>query len=273
MKRQPDRNTNEISDLELVSHLYGDADDPEAVEAALERSDELRRAFEEFHRTLELVDSEPVPTRPSDYGLNLWQEIESRLDDAERPAPILTFPGSKRSERIRWFGLAAAAVVLLGVGFWLGRLQTVPPVEVPQLVENQGGELSALSSRARELLLVAELSDHLGRSERLLMELANDIDRNPTEAELERVWATELLVSNRLCRRAAESAGQTRIARLLTELEPLLLELAHADSGLSTDQTNAERIELRRRVDERGLLLKVRVTGRRLETPTLSDSL
>ena len=110
------------------------------------------------------------------------------------------------------------------------------------------------------------LTEHFGRSERLLTELVNASDRNG-ETALEQVWAAELLISNRLYRRAAEAAGQKRIAGLLAELEPVLLELAHAGSGPPNDESSDERNQLRRRVDEQGLLFKVRVTERRLDSP------
>ncbi|MEM1180971.1 MAG: hypothetical protein AAGM22_21705 [Acidobacteriota bacterium] len=253
---------------DLVAHLFGDADDPAAIEAALADSPELRRTFDELRQTLALVDGEPVPERADDYGAEVFSSIADRLAAADRssedpgegsPGSVLAFP--PRSTPPRWLGLAAAALVLLAVGFGLGRLGTVP-VSGPA---GQVADAAALSAEARERLLATALTRHLGQSERLLTDFVNASDAGASGDELERVWAAELLASNRLYRRAAEAAGQRRIARLLAELEPVLLELAHLRASDVPEQPDGEAEALRRRVDERGLLFKVRVTERRLD--------
>ena len=251
---------------ELVAHLFGDADDPDAVEAALAESEELCLAFDDLRRTLDLVDAEPIPPRPADYGARVWEEIEGRLGTSQTNdsrTNVVSLADARRSRRDggspRWLALAAAALVLLGAGFLLGRLGTMTSQAPDAQPSNAAADdLPALSDEARGRLLAAALTDHLGRSERLLAEVVNASASGRSEAELEQAWATELLVSNRVYRRAAERAGQKRIASLLAELEPVLLELAHASGeGEEFDQ-------LKRRVDERGLLFKVRVTEQRL---------
>ena len=166
-----------------------------------------------------------------------------------------------------WLGLAAVAVLLLAAGFLLGRLgQPLAAPDAPTTIAS-ANDLSALSDEARGRLLAAALTDHLGHSERLLAEVVNASSSGLSGAELEQAWAMELLVSNRVYRRAAKRAGQKRIASLLAELEPVLLELAHAAPG-GGDEFD----QLRRRVDERGLLFKVRVTEQRLGGPAPQPS-
>lgn len=258
MKPPFDEPLEERDETELVAHLYGDADDPEAVETALARSPELRSRYDELRRTLELMDEPAIPDCRDDYGAEVWRRIERRLE--RETGQLLAFPPALAGRRMPvWIGLAAAAVLLLVAGFLLGRLGApTPDAELARAEEST----PALSSKARQRLLQAALAEHLGHSERLLTEVANASTPrfDLSGAEMERLWAAELLASNRLYRRAAEQAGQKRIARLLVELEPVLLELSHA--AASDDD---ERGQLRRRVDEQGLLFKVRVTERRLE--------
>jgi len=49
--------------------------------------------------------------------------------------------------------------------------------------------------------------------------------------------------------------GDDRLASLLADLEPVLLEIAHSDGTLSP----AEAVALQKRIDSKGLLFKVRV--------------
>jgi hypothetical protein len=250
---------------QLIAHLFGDVDDPAAVDAALAESAELRERFAELRRTLELVDRQPPPPRAEHYGAEVWSRLEPRL--GREIAPPLRFPVRRRREGLpTWWSLAAAAVLLLAVGYLLGRVgpRSGPEKQIAKVDEPAAEASPALSDRGRERLLVAALSDHFGSSERLLTEVSNGSRERQVDPTLEQEWAAELLTANRLYRRAAEQAGQVRIARLLAELEPVFLELAHGGPEQANDEWN----DLQRRIDERGLLFKVRVTGGRLSSST-----
>ena len=64
-----------------------------------------------------------------------------------------------------------------------------------------------------------------------------------------------MLVSNRLYRQTAEHSGDNAVASVLDELEPVLLEIAHSPSKVSSSQLE----ELQRGIESRGLMLKIRV--------------
>ncbi|HEX9668054.1 MAG TPA: hypothetical protein VGC93_01100, partial [Thermoanaerobaculia bacterium] len=121
-----------------------------------------------------------------------------------------------------------------------------------------------LSPGGRDQILLASVAGHLESSERLLVEISNaEPERRGGEVELaaERRWAKELLGANRLYRQSAEQGGRPRLAALLDELEPLLLELAHAPAELPA----AELDTLRARIEARALLFKTRIVAERLE--------
>src|SRR5262249_1599962 len=114
---------------------------------------------------------------------------------------------------------------------------------------------SVLQNRNQILLVV--VSDHLDQSERMLMEVANaDAKRTLDMSEASR-RAEDLVASNRIYRLTAQQRGETRIASLLSDLEPVLLELAPAGQSL----TPAEVAALQKRIDDKGLLFKVRVVS------------
>ena len=83
--------------------------------------------------------------------------------------------------------------------------------------------------------------------------------------------AQEMLVSNRLYRQTAERSGDNAVASVLDELEPVLLEIAHSPSKVSSSELE----ELQRGIESRGLMLKIRVldsTVRNKEKPATQHS-
>ena len=120
------------------------------------------------------------------------------------------------------------------------------------------------AAAARDQILLSALAGHLERSERLLVEVANaepEEPERPADLAAERRWAEDLLAANRLYRQSARQGGRPRLAAVLDELEPLLLELTHAPDELSAP----ELATLRERIEERALVFKMRVVGDRLQ--------
>jgi len=91
----------------------------------------------------------------------------------------------------------------------------------------------------------------------MLMELTNADAKHSYDMTEESKRAEDLVASNRMYRLTAQQRGETRIASLLSDLEPVLLELAHAGQSL----TPAELAALQKRIDTAGLLFKVRVVS------------
>jgi hypothetical protein len=177
----------------------------------------------------------PVPERPAEYGARVWARLQPRLE--RRPWWSGIF-----SPRLAW----ATAALLLVVGFVAGRYFQAP---------------RTLPQPARDRILAGAVAGHQESSERLLVEVANAGPGESLDLSAERAWAQDLLEANRLYRQSARHGGRKRLATLLDELEPFLLELAH-----TPDETSPEEMqELRDRIEEQALLFKVRILGERLE--------
>ena len=232
-----------LEDDDLILYLYGEAEDPEAVRRQIESSAELRARCETLRLVLAAVDTAAVPERGETYGAEVWARLQPRLAGGRTMGRLIAFRPIPR-RHWRPLGWAVAALLLLAVGFSLGRLWPRP---------------AALPREARDRILLASVAAHLDRSERLLVEVAN----GPGAADLsaERAWARDLLSANRLYRQSVRHAGRQRLAVVLDELEPFLLDLAHA-----ADEPPAEEIAaMRERIAEQSLLFKVRVAGNRLD--------
>lgn len=236
----------EVFEKELVLYYYGEARRPEKVRRRLAADAAFRERFEELCRLLAAVDELQVPDPGEGYGREVWRRLrprlaerETRLGAAAAWAWLLPPP--------RW-AVAVALAGLLALAFLAGRYTGVadPPA------------LGGITAAEREQMLAVEVGDHLERSERLLLELANLPDRGATDLSFEQRNAAALVGSNRLYRQLTQAQGRKDLASILDELERLLLELAHGPK-----EVTASDIEyIRGRTDE--MLLKIQVLTSRL---------
>jgi hypothetical protein len=238
-----------LNEEQLVLHLYHDGDGAERAEEHLARCAECRTQLDTLRRVLALVDTLPIPDRGNDYSERVWNRLRWRL-------------GSERRHVRRWqVGFAAAAMLAIafvsGI-FWHQRGgQTISPV--PQTAQTTMSVPQAAvqdAAKPTQILFVV-VGDHLDASERMLLEVANADTRRSLDMSEESKRAEDLVVSNRMYRQTATQRGETRIATLLADIEPVLLELAHAGSSLTPEKLAA----LQKRIESKGLLFKVRVVS------------
>ena len=226
---------------DLILHYYGeDGRRRGRVAHHLETCAECGAAYRSLAGALDALPSADPPERGDQYGLELWQRIRHQL-----PEPAAA--GWTAWLGWRSIGTAAAAAALVVAAFLAGRVSPRTPVPA-RPVANLAA--AAASTRIRE----AAISDHLERSERVLLDLMNA--RGPdVDVRDEQKWAEDLIDSNRIYRDAALRAGDTAVAGVLDELERSLLEIVHGPSTLTPNELQA----LRTRLDAAALLFKVRV--------------
>ena len=231
-----------LTEQELVLHHYHDDESPAVVAEHLLACDVCRAEYNSIQRVLALVDDMPVPERPGGYGEQIWTRLRWKL-------------GSEHRRRTWQSALAVAAV--LAVAFFAGVLWHARNIE-------RGGPPSPAAHAAadrgtpqipKDRVLLIVVNDHLDSSERMLADVANADAKRGLDLSDEQQRATELVASNRMYRQAAEQHGDDRLATLLSDLEPILLEIAHSDAKLTPEAATA----LQKRIDSKGLLFKVRV--------------
>lgn len=225
------------SDDELILFFYGEHDAPEEIERELASDAALARRYEALCADLGALRAIEAPEpRPGLEG-RIWARVAPEL--GRRPVP---------SPWLRWVAIGTALAAVAVAAFLAGR-HLQPPSDEFTVRET----LRSLSPDARDRVLSAALADHLDSSERLLLEVKN----GDGSLEEERRFAEALLGANRLYRRAAERAGQRRVAAVLAEIEPLLAQLANAPAE--------NRAAARERIEGGDLLFKVRVTRSNLK--------
>jgi hypothetical protein len=248
------------SEEELIAYQGGDPLRREVIAEHVKDCPECRTELERIDAVLAALDTMPVPDPGEDYGQQVWRQIAPRLP--EKRARWWDFGLSRSAmagwEPGRWAAVGAIAALVI-VAFVAGRLTTnrvSPAPETPTVAD---------ASNIRERVLLMAVGEHLGRSEMVLVELANAA---PPAHGAKRVnissvqrRAEDLLEENRLYRQTALEQGDAGLASVLDELERVLLDVAH-----SPEQVTAAQLEtIRQGIESKGILFKVRVVGKELQ--------
>jgi hypothetical protein len=232
---------------ELIGYRDGERKDREEITAHLKECAECRKEMERIEAVFAALDAMPVPDPGEDYGQRVWQQIAPRLPE-KRTSWWQTW--------ISWRPLAVAGAMaaLIALAFVVG---------VHKGRHEGAGDVADVG-KVRERVLVVAVGDHLGRSEMMLMELENAepaeggqkvIDISATQRRAE-----DLVEENRLYRQTALKEGDTAMASTLDELERVLLDIANSPDEVTPAQFES----LRKRIEAKGILFKVRVVNQDL---------
>jgi hypothetical protein len=231
-----------LSEEQLIAYQDGERTEREAFDAHLKTCAECRTHLERIAEMLAAYQALPVPHPGEDYGRRVWQQIAPRLTE-KRASWWQVF---LQPQRLAAGGLVA---VLVLTAFLAGR--------VSKRVDK--GDAALTSAQVRERVLMLAVGEHLGRSEMVLMEIANAGPDGPGLKQVnlssQRRRAEDLLDENRLYRQTAMQEGDTGLANVLDELERVLLDVAHSPQTVTPAQFKS----IRQRIDDDGLLFKVRV--------------
>ena len=238
-----------LTEYELVAHAYGE-DETDAVQQHLERCAECAKAYAAVSSDLGEMEFATVPVRDEQHGERVWESIANLLPEYKAP-------------RRRWLGdglwrrLAVGACAgLLVFGFIGGRIWERKQVQPAQaIVGNAAQDKQPDAARTQEHVVVVVLSDHLDRTERLLMELKHaDVGNAETVSPL-REEARTLLSANRICRKNTKQNDDPDLVTALDRLDHLLAALANQPEGLDS----AGIVKLQEEMNSDRLLFEVRV--------------
>ena len=222
---------------EFIDLYYGEATN--AANTHLRACRDCSAKHAEFKHSMDTIQVPVVPKKDSDYGERVWETLRPQL-----------IPYEKKTAR--WHGWTQRRVAALAVSFsllltaaFLGGRYWERKSTHPNVVGNPPA--------ARRVVLVV-LTDHLDRTERLLVELNHaDLPNSTQNAQLQSE-ARELLASNRIYRASASDAGDVVLAGALDRLEGVLAEIAN-DPNL----TEADLERVRKDMNTEGILFEIRV--------------
>ena len=233
-----------LTDDDLVLHYYGEMTDAAEARACahLDQCVECRENLQRLQRVTAALDSVPVPEPDAFFEQRTWARLE----------PSMTGPPRVRAWALPWRAVAwgAAAALVVIAAFVAGQFTSQPAAPI---------QTTATADPVGDRVLLVDLSDHLDRTETALVEFVSGTDGRDIAAGRARV--EDLVAANRLYRRTAVISGDQAVADVLDELERVLIEIAGAAPEASTDDLDI----MRRRIDTRGLLFKVRVMREQLQ--------
>jgi hypothetical protein len=239
---------NHMTEQELIAYREGVVEQRAAISEHLAACHECREELERIEAVLAALDTLPVPDPGADYGRRVWQQIASRLPER----PEAWWQAWFQPRRLAVIGALAALII---AAFVAGRITKRGHVQ----------DNIASTDQVRERILIVAVGEHLGHSERMLVELSNAMPETPAQKQVnissEQRRAEDLLQENRLYRQTALQEGDTGLADTLDELERVLLDVAHSPDEVTPKQLEA----IRKKIEARGILFKVRVVGKELQ--------
>ena len=242
---------NHLTHDELVLSYYGEPD-LGARRDHLAACDECSAELARLARVLDRVTPIDVPEPDAGYEARVWDRLQWRLRGEQKRV--------RRGEWMKWTAAAAMLALAFFAGLlWNRRQDGRPSTAVATATAAPAGtpvsSTPAQQQQARDRVLLIVVGDHFDESERVLVELTNLNPGEGVDISAERGRAEELLASNRLYRQNARQRGEENVATLLDELEPVLIEIAHAPSQLSAEELRS----IQKRVEKKGLVFKLRV--------------
>ena len=255
-------NVNHPKEEDLMAYRDGEPGDRNRIADHLKDCSECRAELERIEAVFAALDAMPMPDPGEDYGRRVWQKIAGRLP--EKPARRGFGGYLQILNRERWLGFSAprrlaafgAVAAMMIVAFLAGRWIHIGPAPAPVQQTEE--------AKTRERVLWLAVGQHLGRSEMMLVELANAEPRvlgaKQVDISPEQRRAEDLLDENRLYRQIALQQGDTALVSVLDELERVLLDVAHSPDSITPAQLHT----IQQRMGTQGILFKLRVVRQQL---------
>ena len=233
-----------LTEDDLILYYYGELEAPASAQAGqhLRECSACHASFTNIQRVLAAVDATLPVELGEGFERTVWARLQPELDR------------SRKKGWLTWFVLSPARLwvagiaILVAAAFFAGRVSQ--PTPLTTAVDN-----AAAGKALSERILLADLGQHLDRSQLMLVDLVSSDPADRIDLAAERERAKELVADNRLYRQTATANGNTALAAVLDDLEQVLVDVAASPDSI----TPAELNNVRKRIEDKGLLLKVRV--------------
>ncbi len=244
-----------------------DAEQKNFLETHIAVCEKCESEYAEITSTLKVMEKRARPEPEKAYWNGYWNKLARRMEEEKSLAPkseswwrdffrAFTFAP-------KWALQTAAALVLVVLGLYLGKMIFSPSVRAVQ----QARQLPAVTSQVESSAeYIQRAQNYIERSKLILLALIN------FDPETEDPYALNLPYQQQVSRELVREASflkegiadpdQRCLQGLITDLEVILLQIANLES-----ESDLEAIELvKKGVDSRGILLQIHVTDFRQST-------
>ena len=251
-------------EFDIVLYFYGEMDAAELARASahLRRCEACRQRLEDLQAIRRALAERPVVDAPPAGD---WSGFMRRLDEAvapgrpvAQPAPAAVLEYTRGRWSVRQVVALAALLALVTVAVLAAaRFRTVAPAPQTAAARSMPAAAVPLAAGLNQSLREGSV-EHLERSKLVVLGLTAR-DPHETTAEdwqYERRLAGTLLPDTRLYRMAAQDRGVADVARVMRDLETVLLEASLSDNS---DRDALGRLQ--RLIGKRDLVVKMQVVA------------
>ncbi len=220
--------------------------------------------FEEMKSTLQFMGKRVRP----EPGKIFWDSYEERLAQRIEKEEILQPERESWKKRFartftfapKWAYQTAAALVLIVVGVFIGRMIFLPSTSEIQQASQQPGIISPQQPGTE---LVRRTQNYIERSKLILLALVNfdPATEDPYALDLpyQQQMSKELVQEASYLKRELAESDQERLENLIVDLERVLLQIANLES-----ENDFEAIDLiKEGANSRGILMQINLTDLR----------
>jgi len=247
----------------LVEALYGELD-PEVkafFDGHIGSCPACAAEFAALTETLKTMDGRVRPDPGPDFWDGYWGRLARRMGEDKaaegKPRSLANRMAWIWKLSPRWAFQAAAAVALIVIGVFIGRIVFSPgrrPVDSARRVE------PATSVQAAASNPVLRARDYVDRSMLVLLALVNydPATEDPYALDLpyQKQVSRELVTQAGALKSDLKEPGQRRLRELVTDLETILLQIANLES-----RNDLEAVEfVKQGVENRGIFLKINLS-------------
>ncbi len=236
--------------------------------------EKCKSKFEEMKSTLQFMDKRVRP----EPGKAFWDSYEERLAQRMEKEEILQAERESWREKYariftpvpKWAYQAAAAIVLIVVGVFIGRMIFTPSTPEIQQASRQPG---IVSPQQQGIELVHRTRNYIERSKLILLALVNfdPATEDPYALDLpfQQQVSRELVQEASYLKRELAESDQERLENLIIDLERVLLQIANLES-----ENDFEAIDLiKEGANSRGILMQINFTDLRRSFQKRNESM
>jgi hypothetical protein len=273
-----------MSDCKKCQDLFGEAfyeelnaEQKKFLENHISICEGCESEYAEMTSALKVMEKRARPEPEQAYWNGYWNKLARRMEEEKTLTPKSESWWRAFTFVPKWAYQTAAALLLVSLGVFFGRMVFSPPVSDTKQAHRPG----LISQQGPGVELASRTQNYIERSKLMLLAIVN------FDPETEDSYALNLpyqqQVSRELVREASflkqgiADSDQRRLGDLIADLEVILLQIANLE--LESDLEAIELVKIG--VDSRGILLQIHVTDFRQSTkgkdkttpsPTVSDS-